>query len=225
MKVVEIFNSIEGEGSRAGYLATFIRLHGCNLRCSYCDSLYACTGDDFKEMAYMDIIDEVNKYSCKRVTITGGEPLIHDDIYKLVRALIACGYFVNIETNGSVAIDKLIESLSSEFSTDCINQHVMFTVDWKSYSSRMSKYNLPDNLRLLSAKDVLKFVVGCEQDLDQMKDLLSHHELNCQVFVSPIFGDIEPKEIVEYLQRNGLNQVRFQLQIHKFVWPADMRGV
>lgn len=225
MKVVEIFNSIEGEGSRAGYLATFIRLHGCNLHCNYCDSLYACSGDDFEEMTYIEIINRVNEYNCKRITITGGEPLIHDDINKLVQALITCGYRVNIETNGSEPIDKLIEYLSSDFSIDCINQHLMFTVDWKSYSSRMSKFNLPDNLRLLSAKDVLKFVVGCKQDLDQMKDLLSHHELNCQVFVSPVFGDIEPKEIVEYLQTNELNQVRFQLQIHKFVWPADMRGV
>lgn len=225
MKVVEIFNSIEGEGSRAGYLATFIRLHGCNLMCSYCDSLYACSGDDFEEMTYIDIINRVNKYNCKRITITGGEPLIHDDINKLVQALITCGYRVNIETNGSEPIDKLVEYLLSDFSTDCINQHLMFTVDWKSYSSKMSRFNLPDNLRLLNAKDVLKFVVGDKRDLDQMKDLLSHHELNCQVFVSPIFGDIEPKEIVEYLQMNELNQVRFQLQIHKFVWPADMRGV
>lgn len=225
MKVVEIFNSIEGEGSRAGYLATFIRLHGCNLRCSYCDSMYACSGDDFENMSYLDIITRANEYACKRVTITGGEPLIHDDIDKLVYGLISCGYFVNIETNGSICIDRLVENLSSEFSTSYINEHVMFTVDWKSLSSRMSKYNLRDNLRLMGPKDVLKFVVGCDQDLDQMKDLLSHHDVKCQVFVSPIFGDIEPKHIVEYLQKSELINVRFQLQIHKFVWPADMRGV
>ena len=97
MKVVEIFNSIEGEGSRAGYLATFIRLYGCNLRCSYCDSVYSFTNNDYTEMSIEEIINTVNGYNCKKVTLTGGEPLIHKDVDILVKELLTNGYEVNIE--------------------------------------------------------------------------------------------------------------------------------
>lgn len=221
MKVVEIFNSIEGEGSRAGYLCTFIRLYGCNLRCTYCDSMYANEGSDYTELSVNEILHTVQGYMCNKITLTGGEPLIHKDVATLLENLLKDNYFVNIETNGSIDLTNYY----NKFKTYIDLGKLMFTVDWKSLSSGMSSSMNQANLLLLTNKDVLKFVVGSGQDLDQMKNLINSNNLNCQVFVSPIFGDIEPKEIVEYLQFNKLNSVRVQLQLHKFIWPVTMRGV
>lgn len=221
MKVVEIFNSIEGEGSRAGYLCTFIRLYGCNLRCTYCDSMYANEGSDYTELSVNEILHTVQGYMCNKITLTGGEPLIHKDVDTLLENLLNDNYFVNIETNGSIDLTNYY----NKFKTYIDLGKLMFTVDWKSLSSGMSSSMNPTNLLLLTNNDVLKFVVGSGQDLDQMKNLINSNNLNCQVFVSPIFGDIEPKKIVEYLQFNKLNNVRVQLQLHKFIWPVTMRGV
>lgn len=220
MKVVEIFNSIEGEGSRAGYLATFIRLYGCNLRCSYCDSVYAFTNNDYTEMSIEEIINAVNGYNCKKVTLTGGEPLIHKDVDVLVKELLTNGYEVNIETNGSLSINELSNKLPVH-----LLDNLMYTVDWKSHSSGMADKMLVENLSFVRPKDVFKFVVGNKEDLEQMRYIVTTYNPVCQIFVSPIFGDIEPKEIVEYLQVHSLNDIRMQLQLHKFIWPVDMRGV
>lgn len=221
MKVVEIFNSIDGEGSRAGYLCTFIRLYGCNLRCSYCDSMYANEGADYTELSPSEILSTVNGYVCNKITVTGGEPLIHKDVEVLLELLLKNNYFVNIETNGAVDLQPFY----NKFKPYVQLGKLMFTVDWKSLSSKMSKHMKNSNLPLLTNNDVLKFVVGNNEDLDQMKNLVEQNNLNCQLFVSPIFNDIEPKDIVSYLQFYKLNNIRMQLQMHKFIWPVDMRGV
>lgn len=212
MKISEIFRSIEGEGSRAGYLATFIRTHGCPLRCSYCDSNYAVEGYDFKNMTVDDIMDEVNRLAAKRVTYTGGEPLIQPDSSELIHRLVDEGYEVNIETCGAVNYTQYLS-----------DNHIIVTADWKCGSSGMTDKMIRDQIHYLRDSDVLKFVVGSRKDLDEMKDLIG--ETASQIFVSPVFGKIEPKEIVDYLQEHELFNVRFQLQIHKFVWCADARGV
>lgn len=221
MKVVEIFHSIEGEGLRAGLPATFIRLHGCNLNCSYCDSRYACEGDEFEEMTIEDIVEEVQNIGCPNVTITGGEPLIQAGISELVSRLSCNRFEVNIETNGAVSL--------KDFSDDICNSYVtpyFFTMDWKCLSSNMSSKMLEENIYQIYSKDVLKFVVGCEEDLIQMKQFIRSHTIHTSnIYVSPVFGKIEPSEIVEFLKHEKLWDVRLQLQMHKFVWPADMRGV
>lgn len=215
MKVSEIFLSVEGEGSRSGLPCVFVRLHGCNLRCSYCDSMYAVIGDDYKEMTVKEISDAVNSYNIHRVTITGGEPLIHEDIIDLITSLKKNNE-INIETNGAVDIRCLDSFLRDE---------VFVTMDWKSLSSKMSHTMLESNLPLLSRNDVLKFVVGSEEDLNQMKDIVENQSLDCQIFVSPIFGQIDPADIVEFLLNNHLTSCRIQLQIHKLIWDKDRRGV
>lgn len=215
MKVSEIFLSIEGEGIRTGYPAIFIRLYGCNLRCSYCDSMYSVDEGDFTEMSLGEIMNEVQKYDVKRITLTGGEPLIHKDVYALLSVLSGEGYEVNIETNGSVDLSTL---------SDLHLDNIIITMDWKSISSGCAGKMLLNNLAQLSPNDVLKFVVSTKEDLDQMRDIIIYgHDYN--VFISPIFGAIEPAEIVDYVLENKLNNCRVQLQLHKFIWDPNKRGV
>jgi 7-carboxy-7-deazaguanine synthase len=214
-KINEIFKSIEGEGLRAGLPATFVRLHGCNLDCSYCDTRYSCEGEDYTEMTLGEIVAAVQQLGVPLVTLTGGEPLWHPDAFFLVHALVKSGFSVNIETNGSM---EVVDYLT-------FGQAVMVTLDYKCPSSRMESLMEPGQIELLRETDVLKFVVGSKDDLNQMQIILKSYPTKAQVFVSPVFGKIQPKEIVQYILDNKLHSCRVQLQLHKFIWPADMRGV
>ena len=214
MLISEIFKSIDGEGSRAGYPATFIRTFGCPLRCKYCDSLYAIEGTDYKEMSVDEVIDQVASFGLGRITLTGGEPLIQKDALELVKRLSQKGYSVQIETSGAV-----------DFSPYLSVPNVMITMDWKSIYSGMSGRMLSNLLPLLRPTDIIKFVVANKEDLEQMKGIVSLRDMYAQVFISPVFGQIEPKDIVDYILDNNLQNCRVQLQLHKYIWPADMRGV
>ena len=215
MKVVEIFKSIDGEGIRAGFPVTFIRLAGCNLRCEYCDTTYSYDVSKAKEMTIPEILASVSSLNCKRITLTGGEPLIHDSVEGLIRMLVRRGYEVNIETNGSVDITPYVNSLGNP----------IITMDYKCPCSGMEDKMLKSNLSMLRKTDVLKFVVG------SVKDLLRCHEISCcndiksQIFISPVFGKIEPKEIVDYVIGHNMNDCRVQLQLHKIIWDPELRGV
>lgn len=215
MKVNEIFYSISGESIDAGYPTIFIRTYGCPLRCSYCDSSYSWSGNEYKEMSIMEIMEEIRKYyPCRKVILTGGEPLLQEDWKDLVYVLCEDGYSVEIETNGSLPLDRNIPC------------NCKYTMDWKSISSGMSDRMLEDNLSMLRGKDTLKFVVGTQEDLEQAKsvmDKILYKSVN--IFFSPIFGQIEPKEIVKFILDNNLIRCRIQLQLHKFIWPVDQRGV
>lgn len=216
MRISEIFLSIEGEGIRAGYPAIFIRTYGCNLRCSYCDSMYALEGGDYIDMTLADIMRRVRQYKgvTRYVTVTGGEPLIQSGMKELLAELADSGFDVNVETNGAVPIEG-------------VTPKVMITMDWKCPSSNMCDQMITENLEGLISTDVLKFVVGSQEDLRCMKRILEEQgpALKCHVFVSPVFGKIESKEIVQFLLDNCLSQVRIQLQLHKFIWDPNMRGV
>ena len=214
MLVNEIFSSIEGEGIRSGYPVTFIRLYGCNLHCSYCDTRYSCEGGDFKQMSVDEILDVVADLGFHRVTVTGGEPLIHKDVNELLMALIKAGYEVNIETNGAVYVAPYTHSAK-----------MIITLDYKSISSGENASMWLSNIPLLRKRDVLKFVVGSQEDLDDMRRIVIDYNPICSIYVSPIFGKIEPKEIVEYIKEHKLENCRVQLQMHKFIWPPQQRGV
>lgn len=214
MKVVEIFNSIEGEGKRAGLPATFIRLFGCNLRCSYCDSMYAVEGADFKEMSVDEILEAAEEIGCPNITITGGEPLIHKDITNLLESLCKRGYWINVETNGSIV---------PEYRT--LDSRLFYTIDYKTSSSGMKDKMSEKAFESLRAIDVVKFVVGSEEDLQEaMKEFL-RIEGQPTIYVSPIFGKIDPKDIVDFVLRNKLWNWKVQLQLHKFIWNPEERGV
>ncbi len=212
MKISEIFRSIEGEGPRAGFLCTFIRTYGCLLRCSYCDTLYSLEGNDFKELDIDSIMKEVYRLGSKKITYTGGEPLIQPDSNELIWRLVDEGYEVNIETSGAV---NYIQYLSDD--------NIIVTADWKCPSSSMNSRMIRDQIHYLRDQDVLKFVVGSQEDLDEMKTIID--ETAAQIFVSPMFGKINLKDIVDYMQEYDLFDVRFQIQLHKIVWNFDERGV
>lgn len=212
MKVVEIFNSIEGEGKRAGLPATFIRLFGCNLRCKYCDSMYAVEGNEYKEMAIPEILQVLEEIGCPNVTVTGGEPLIHTDIVELLKALCERGYWINVETNGSV-----------EPSYHSLDDRLFYTFDYKTTCSGMKDKMLSGII--VTEIDVLKFVVGTQQDLEESLIWYNNLPFKPLIYLSPVFGSIEPKELVEFVLKNKLWDWKVQLQIHKFIWSPEKRGV
>ncbi|MDD3122897.1 MAG: putative 7-carboxy-7-deazaguanine synthase QueE [Candidatus Izemoplasmatales bacterium] len=213
MFVNEIFTSIEGEGIRMGYPVTFIRLYGCNLNCSYCDTRYSCEGQDGTEMSVSEVIEKAKEAGVERITLTGGEPLIHKNVEELVDGLVNEGFEVNIETNGSVDIYPYIK------------ENVIITMDYKSISSGMTDKMNHKNLKYLRNQDVLKFVVEDKKDLDDMKRIIETYSPSCSIFVSPVFGKIELPDMVDYIKDNKLNECRVQVQLHKIIWEPTKRGV
>lgn len=216
--VAEKFVSINGEGKRAGELAVFIRFRGCNLKCSYCDTTWANNGDCPAEMmSAEDIVAYVNEERVTNVTLTGGEPLLQKDIDILVEMLMKNGHNVEIETNGSISIEKLSKS---PYRPD-------FTLDYKLPSSDMESFMLTENYSFLTEKDVVKFVAGSLVDLKKTAEIIEKYSLTekCLVYISPVFNKINPDGIVEFMKLKHLNKVRMQLQLHKFIWNPDKRGV
>ena len=216
MTVNEIFYSIDGEGLRTGELAVFIRLAGCNLRCSYCDTAYALKMNCGNKMSIEEILNEVKKYNCKNITLTGGEPLIHPNVNELIDALIMEDYKVNIETNGAVDIAPYLDKC-------------LITMDYKTPSSGMEKHMLLDNLEKLGENDVLKFVIE-ETDEESIRNILKKYKIKSYIYLSPIFGSIEPEKIVEFmkeLNEEGIDtsKIRVQVQLHKVIWDSNKRGV
>lgn len=216
-KVVEKFISINGEGSRAGQLAAFIRFHYCNLNCSYCDTKYA-NGNDAKYdlLTCEEILNYLKENKVINVTLTGGEPLLQNDIKDLIEQLINHGYSVEIETNGSIDISPFIN-----------DRRPIFTLDYKLPSSNMENHMNLDNYQYLDKNDVIKFVIGNIEDLNKAKFIINKYNLldNVKVYFSPVFGKIDPKEIVDYMIKHHLNKVNLQLQLHKFIWDVNQRGV
>lgn len=207
MKVNEIFFSIDGEGKRAGQLAAFIRLTGCNLRCSYCDTKYSF--DEGREMSAEKIFDAVKNF--RNVTLTGGEPLIQD-CHELLTRLES--HEVNIETNGSIELSEYLKYANA-----------FFTMDFKCYSSGTYDAMNYGNLKILRENDVLKFVVGDESDLILAEKICTEYKPKAQIYISPVFGKIEPLQIVEFIKRRHLENWKLQLQLHKFIWSPNERGV
>lgn len=223
MRVVEIFRSIDGEGKRAGLPTTFIRLHGCNLHCSYCDTRYGCEGDDFSIMSIPEIISVIKLLGVKSITITGGEPLIHEGIEGLVTTLVRSGYWVNIETNGTINVEKFKSCLP--LGVKEIQSNLFFTVDYKCPGSGMNHRMGLTTFKGLTQDDVLKFVVGDENDMDVALGVLDEIQTSANVYFSPVFGKIEPSAIVEYILRHKLYDCKVQLQMHKIIWEPEKRGV
>lgn len=215
--VSEIFRSIDGEGKRAGLPCTFVRLVGCNLRCSYCDTAYAFTSDGTsEELGLDDIVRRVDDLGTKAVTLTGGEPLLHKALaLELMGRLDAGGHEVNVETNGAIALGDVDRSRFP---------HAFLTMDWKSPSSGMGGFMDEGNLSLLRKRDVLKFVVGSDDDLADMSHVLDTHEVAAQVFVSPVWGEMDLRRMTEYVLDNRID-ARVQMQLHKLIWDPKARGV
>lgn len=218
-RVVEKFISINGEGRKAGQLTSFIRLQICNLECSYCDTKWANTEDsEFEIMTEEELAEWAVSTGIVNVTVTGGEPLLHRDMDKLFKALIEAGREVEVETNGSVSI--------SEFGGK-YREKLSFTLDYKLPSSGMENSMLTENYDFLRPQDTVKFVAGSRKDLERAEEIIEKYGLKekCSVYLSPVFGNIEPEDMVEFMIERKMNGVNLQLQMHKFIWDPEMRGV
>lgn len=224
MLISEIFKSIDGESLRTGELSTFVRGIGCPLRCKYCDSQYTWQKEDSsKEMSVQEIVDKCLELDCTNITFTGGEPLIQKDADELITSLAESGFDVSIETCGAVDFTNREWFLRN-------NPNVWVCADYKCYESGMNNKMLSlEKFAQLRDRDVLKFVVGSEKDLDLARSIITYlreNNCNCYCYLSPVFGMIKPVDIVDYMLKNNLNnKVRFQVQLHKIVWDPNMRGV
>jgi 7-carboxy-7-deazaguanine synthase len=213
IRVNEIFYSIQGESTFAGFPCIFIRMTGCNLRCAYCDTTYAYEeGDD---IPIESILTTVKKFSCNLIEVTGGEPLIQDKTPDLISALINNGYTVLLETNGSQDI--------STVDTRCIR-----IVDIKCPSSEMDNKNYWKNLDYITPNDQLKFVIAHRQDYLYAKKVLDSPAIKGRkkllINFSPVFNKIDLKDLAEWILADNLT-VRLQIQLHKYIWGEHIKGV
>ena len=218
-EVVEKFVSINGEGQRAGQLAVFIRFKGCNLNCGYCDTKWANDlSAPFESMNEDEIYDYIKSTGVKNVTLTGGEPMLRDNIGILLERLGKDNSLnVEIETNGSVLIEPYAN----------IVKRPSFTLDYKLGGSGMERFMKTENYQFLQKCDTVKFVVSSVSDLERAVEIIKEYELDkkCGVYLSAVFGKIEPANIVSFMIDKNLNDVNLQLQMHKFIWDPNKRGV
>jgi len=212
LTINEIYLSVQGESTWAGLPCVFVRLTGCDLRCTYCDTEYAFY--EGKKRPLQEIFDEVVALDCPLVEITGGEPLLQKNVLPLMTALCDAGKTVLIETSGAHDISK-------------IDRRVHRIMDLKTPSSGECGRNLFSNIGFLEERDEVKFVLGSREDYEWTRQQIREHSLNKRVravLLSPIFGKIEPRDIVDWMLADKL-PARFQLQMHKFIWEPRARGV
>ena len=211
LKINEIYRSIQGESTHTGRPCIFVRLTYCNLRCTYCDTEYAFyEGKDYKIDA---IMDEIKSMNCNLVEVTGGEPLFQPECIELLKRLVDEDYEVMLETGGSLP-------------TSDVPKSVIKIVDFKCPSSGMMKKNLWSIVDDIQSHDEIKFVIGTREDFDWSCERISEYSLaeKCTILFSPVFGEIKPKEIVDWIMEENA-PVRFQLQSHKYIWEPKKTGV
>lgn len=218
-KVVETFISINGEGQHAGELALFIRFAGCNLNCNYCDTRWANQPDVvYQEMTEKEIKALVTDSGVRNVTLTGGEPLLQPGMYQLLETMGSLPDIrIEIETNGSVDIGPYMTLI----------RRPAFTLDYKLPGSGMEAGMNTENYRYLTKEDTVKFVISDKADLTRAREIIEQYQLEgrCGIYYSPVFGRIRPAEIVDDMIEHRLNGVHMQLQMHKFIWDPEQRGV
>ncbi|MBN1833134.1 MAG: radical SAM protein [Deltaproteobacteria bacterium] len=213
LKINEVFYSIQGESSFAGRPCVFIRLTGCNLRCSYCDTQYAY--EEGNSLKIKEILAEIGSYECRLVEITGGEPLLQKETPALIQRLLDEDYEVLLETNGSQDIDR-------------VDRRCVRIVDIKCPSSGEEEKNDLKNLNILTDKDEVKFVIGDRRDYEYAKRVLNlipvYSTRIRAAHFSPVFGKIEPKTLAKWILEDHLD-VRLHLQLHKLIWGQGQRRV
>jgi 7-carboxy-7-deazaguanine synthase len=212
MVITEIFKSIQGESTFAGLPCVFVRLTGCNLRCHWCDTAYAFQGG--QKMTPEQVLDRVRTMGGKLVELTGGEPLIQMETFGLADSLLAEGYRVLVETSGERFVGDLARTVVKIVDVKCPG------------SGESGKFDLA-NLEVLERKDQIKFVILDERDYLYARDFLARHRLARRVdeiIFSPVFGQLPPRQLAEWILRDDL-EVRVGLQLHKFIWDPETRGV
>ena len=211
LRVNEIFKSIQGESTYAGIPCIFVRLTGCNLRCSYCDTAYAY--DEGLVISLSEIIERVNRYGCRNICITGGEPLLQENINKLINLLKKNHFNVYIETNGSQNIDILPKGIVRIVDIKCPGSGMEQEMDWK-------------NIKRLTCNDEIKFIISSKRDYEWAKEITKKYKIidRTTVLFGLAHGKLKPKTLAGWILKDGLD-VRLQLQLHKIVWPDKTRCV
>ncbi|MGH7166392.1 MAG: 7-carboxy-7-deazaguanine synthase QueE [Nitrospiraceae bacterium] len=211
VRITEIFYSIQGESSFAGQPCVFVRLTGCPLRCRWCDSDYSFDGGD--ELPVEEVLARLRAYGCPLVEVTGGEPLHQPEAFRLIERLCGEGYEVLIETSGAIDIAP-------------VDRRAHVIMDVKCPGSGMTDRMYWENINRLTSKDEAKFVIKDRADYEWACSILKRYELEqrCTVLFGPVFGELEPRLLAEWILADRL-PVRFQLQLHKYVWDPTMRGV
>jgi len=211
MRITEIFHSIQGESTYAGRPCVFVRLTGCPLRCTWCDTEYSFYGG--QELSDEDILSQVRAFDCPLVEVTGGEPLAQPGCFPFISTLCDAGYTVLIETSGAIDITT-------------VDPRAHVILDIKCPGSGMTDRMLWSNVQKLTAKDEAKFVLATRADYDWARDVIARYDLanRCTVLVSPVFGMLELRQLAEWVLADRL-PVRVQTQLHKLIWTPEMRGV
>lgn len=210
IRITEIFYSIQGESTCAGRPCIFVRLTGCNLRCTWCDSAYTFTGGE--PMSIESILETIRKWDCRLVEVTGGEPLAQKESFELIRRLAEEGYEVLIETSGSIDIEP-------------VDARAKIVLDVKCPGSGEERKNYWPNLGKLRPGDEVKFVIADRADYDYAVGVIREHELEGRpLLFSPVWGAIDLKDLAAWILADGLD-ARLQVQLHKLIWGADARGV
>jgi 7-carboxy-7-deazaguanine synthase len=213
LRVTEIFHSIQGESTHAGRRCTFVRLTGCPMRCVWCDSEYTFTGGD--HIPIDEVMNQVRAFGCNLVEVTGGEPLAQAEALTLIRQLCDEGFEVLIETGGYVSTEK-------------VDQRAKVILDVKCPGSGEHERNHWPNLDLLRAdKDEVKFVIANRADWDFACEIIDRFDLENRakaILISPAWGAVDLQEMAGWILDSGLN-VRLQLQLHKYIWGPEVRGV
>jgi 7-carboxy-7-deazaguanine synthase len=211
LRVNEIFKSIQGESSYAGIPCVFVRLTGCNLRCSYCDTTYAY--DEGTEMLACEILKTIKGYGCKNVCVTGGEPLLQSSVNKLINLLKKSHYKIFVETGGSINIDMLPKAVTRIMDIKCPDSGMDKEMDW-------------GNIERLKARDEVKFIISSKKDYEWVKRITRKYKLTdrVQILFGVAYGRMKPKTLAGWILKDNL-EVRFQLQLQKYIWPDKVRGV
>jgi len=206
-RITEIFYSLQGETRTVGLPTVFVRLTGCPLRCTYCDTAYAFHGGEKRDIS--DIVEEVSQYNPRYVTVTGGEPLAQQTCHELLSTLCDLGAEVSLETSGAIDIAT-------------VDPRVVIVMDLKTPASGEESKNKYANIDKLKAQDQLKFVICDRNDYDWSKQKLAEYDLanRCEVLFSPIHGELKPADLAEWIVEDNL-PVRMQIQIHKYLWGEE----
>ncbi|MFK5947200.1 MAG: 7-carboxy-7-deazaguanine synthase QueE [Methylococcales bacterium] len=209
LRITEIFYSLQGESNTVGLPTVFIRLTGCPLRCRYCDTAYAFSGGEKQTISA--IIDQVDQYKAKYITVTGGEPLAQVNSHELIRKLLDKGYIVSLETSGAIDISS-------------VDNRAVKVMDIKTPASGEMDKNIYQNIQYLSATDQLKFVIADDTDYQWSKAIIQQYDLasRCEILFSPVMGEMNPTLLAENIINDNL-PVRFQIQLHKYLWD-DAQG-
>lgn len=219
--MVEIFETVEGEGTRAGFPTVFVRLFGCNLRCTWCDTAYSYPPAAAETVLTIEeIVEQVSHYRATHLCLTGGEPLLYGShSLMLLQALASVERLtdIHVETNGAVDVAPFLAAVTSP--------KVRYIVDYKLPGSGEAERMLTDNLKLLRPQDELKFVVASEEDFQEAVRVLTAYPTRALPLFSPVWETMPPARLVELMLEQGLSQAKLSLQLHKIIWDPAQRGV